>query len=141
MAESESIVIQAGAIAIKPGKEAPKLLVIRAKRNPSNRIFPKGHVEPGESLEEAALRELWEEAGIAGAILKPAGALDFQYDEKQYRVSYFFIRYMSRESDGEAGRDPRWCTIDEALDVLSFKELRGLVKDSVDFLQTIRDDG
>lgn len=26
--------------------------------------FPKGHAEPGESLREAALRELWEETGV-----------------------------------------------------------------------------
>lgn len=26
-------------------------------------VFPKGHPEPGESLEEAAVREVWEETG------------------------------------------------------------------------------
>jgi len=52
-------VIQAGAITMR-GK---KVLIVRAKKNPLDWIFPKGHVERGESLAETACRELAEEAG------------------------------------------------------------------------------
>jgi 8-oxo-dGTP pyrophosphatase MutT (NUDIX family) len=33
--------------------------------------LPKGHVEPGETREEAAIREVQEETGISGRILAP----------------------------------------------------------------------
>ena len=35
--------------------------------------MPKGHIEPEESIEAAALRELGEEAGIAGEIVTSLG--------------------------------------------------------------------
>lgn len=34
-------------------------------------VFPKGHPEPGESLEEAAVREVWEETGVRAEVLLP----------------------------------------------------------------------
>ena len=53
--------------------------------------LPKGHVDPGESELECALRELWEETGIPQEAIE----LDpqFRYTQ-QYRVS--------SERDGEA---------------------------------------
>lgn len=35
-------------------------------------VFPKGHPEPGESLEEAAVREVWEETGVRAEVLLPS---------------------------------------------------------------------
>src|SRR5580704_18731383 len=36
--------------------------------------FPKGIIEPGETLAEAALKESWEEAGLIGELLgEPLG--------------------------------------------------------------------
>ncbi len=33
--------------------------------------FPKGHVEQGETEEQAALREIWEEAGVHATLIGP----------------------------------------------------------------------
>lgn len=41
--------------------------------------FPKGHVEPGETDRQAALRELSEETGIAGIELLPEFAREIRY--------------------------------------------------------------
>ena len=48
---------QAGAIVVRAGKTGPRILLVTARRNPRNWIFPKGHVESGETLKVAAVRE------------------------------------------------------------------------------------
>ncbi|GGJ09318.1 hypothetical protein GCM10010885_18010 [Alicyclobacillus cellulosilyticus] len=40
--------------------------------------FPKGHLEPGESWEEAALREVEEETGIRARVVCPLGRLEYR---------------------------------------------------------------
>lgn len=41
--------------------------------------LPKGHVEPGESPEQAAVREVAEETGITGRIVAPLGTIDYWF--------------------------------------------------------------
>ena len=44
---------------------APHYLLVRAKDQPEGcHGFPKGHMEPGETEQETALREIFEETGV-----------------------------------------------------------------------------
>ena len=59
-------------------------------------IFPKGHLEPGESQLEAALREVAEEAGIQPRVLKSLRDTSYQYrlpggSWRQKRVSWYLM--------------------------------------------------
>ena len=89
---------QAGAIVVRAGKTGPRILLVTARRNPDNWIFPKGHVEPGETLRAAAVREAREEAGVEGNVIAPAGRMSFDFGENTYRVC------LLRRQDG--GRRP-----------------------------------
>src|SRR6476646_10984685 len=60
------VVRQAGAIAVRKSGAAHEVFIVRAKKNPGDWIFPKGHIEPGESAPDAAVRELLEEGGVIG---------------------------------------------------------------------------
>jgi 8-oxo-dGTP pyrophosphatase MutT (NUDIX family) len=58
--------------------------------------LPKGHIEPGESREQAALREVGEEAGLSGLeILADLGhqAVEFDWKGRHYvrDESYFLM--------------------------------------------------
>jgi len=133
MVETERVIQQAGAIAFKPGTP-PLVLLVRAKKNPTNWIFPKGHIEPGETSENAAVRELLEEAGITGKLVRLAGESEHCFGEKLYHVIYFIVTYGSTESTGEPGRTPRWCTMDEALTHLTFPDSREILKNMASYI-------
>ena len=122
------IIEQAGAIAYKNTEKGPLVLIVRAKKNSSHWIFPKGHIDPGETAAEAGIRELEEEAGITGTIIRQAGAEEFTMLDKTYQVTYFLVRYASDIGSGESGRQPQFCTVEEALSRLSFSGPKEMLK-------------
>ena len=69
------------------------LLLIRPSRDEVR--LPKGHVEPGETLQDAALREVIEESGYADiVVIKELGEqlVAFQYNGRQVqRTEYYFL--------------------------------------------------
>jgi 8-oxo-dGTP pyrophosphatase MutT (NUDIX family) len=125
---------QAAAIALKYENGVPLVLIVRAKRDPEHWIFPKGHIEPGESPGEAALRELREEGGVEGRMLSPAGAVDFSRDGRDFHVEHFLCAFM-RMTGTDEGRTPRWVTCEEAFAQLTFADTRELLRNA---LPTIR---
>ena len=118
-----STVRQAGAIAVRGKPPGARVLLVRAKKDPSQWIFPKGHIEPGESPEDAALRELHEEAGVTGEVLGRAGTSEFKSGREDVRVEYFGVRFKETAGPGD-GRETRWSTFDEARGLLSFQDAR-----------------
>lgn len=65
-------------------------------------VFPKGHVgdsNKNETPEEAALREVQEETGIIGKILKSLTPIEYWYqfqgEKKHKKVQYFLMSYVS----------------------------------------------
>ena len=60
------MVLSAGVIPVRETPEGYRFLLLRAY---DYWDFPKGMVEPGETPEEAAVKETEEEAGVQGALL------------------------------------------------------------------------
>lgn len=55
-------------------------------------LFPKGHIDPGETEEETARREVAEETGVEAEIVVPLGEIGFSYQGDDYRVAMFLMR-------------------------------------------------
>jgi len=74
-----------------------------------------GKVEEGESIEEAARRELREEVGLNAEELKPHGTLDFHFDGDQnmLRVHVFSSSVFSGEIMESDEMRPAWYKISE----------------------------
>jgi 8-oxo-dGTP pyrophosphatase MutT (NUDIX family) len=122
------VIRQAGAIVFRTDGADPEILLVTAKRNPKAWIFPKGHIEKGETPEQAALRETREEAGVTGELIGPAGILEYGFLGAKARVEYFLIHYKKEAGPPENGRRRTWCKLDEALERVSYKNTRKLLR-------------
>ena len=122
------LIRQAGAIVVRLDGKEPRVLLVTAKRNPGNWIFPKGHIEKGESAEEAALRETREEAGVAGKLIGQAGALEYGFLGAKARVDYFLVQFKREAGPPEDGRQRIWCGLEDALARLNYKNARKLLR-------------
>ena len=92
--------------------------------------LPKGLVDKGESTEDAALREVREEAGIDTEIVTRIDKVEYWYfwEENGQRIRYhkfvyfYLLRYKAgdvRDHDHEVN-DARWVDIDDAIKMLAF---------------------
>jgi len=132
-----TVVEQAGGIVFRRSRAGISILLVRAKRDPSAWIFPKGHIEPGETARETAVRETREEAGVQGEAIGEIGdPQEFEWLGRWYRVQYFLIR-MTAESDETDGREKAWFPLDDALDRVSFASARDLLRQALKKIEAL----
>ncbi len=83
----------AGGLVYRFRNGEPEALVIDDRF--SHTTLPKGHVEPDELLEEAALREIEEETGIQGRIISPLEKVSYAFSEADgatvHKTAYYFL--------------------------------------------------
>jgi 8-oxo-dGTP pyrophosphatase MutT (NUDIX family) len=85
-------------------------------------VLPKGRIEDGETPEEAAVREVEEEAGCRAAIMQPVGSLEFD----SMSVAFFLMRYehdVAQEDD----REIYWGSFEKVRRRLSFEDTREIL--------------
>jgi 8-oxo-dGTP pyrophosphatase MutT (NUDIX family) len=119
---------QSGAIVVRVDGKEPRVLLVTARRNPKNWIFPKGHIEKGETAERAALRETKEEAGVVGTLIGPAGVLEYGFLGARARVEYFLVQFAREAGPPEDGRQRSWYRLDDARERLTYKNNRKLLR-------------
>jgi 8-oxo-dGTP pyrophosphatase MutT (NUDIX family) len=124
---------QAGAVVVRLDGAEPRFLLVKARRDPRVWIFPKGHVEHGETAEQTALREAQEEAGVLGRLLAPLGALEFESGGRPLHVEYFLVELLGDASWSEQ-RPFVWGTYDETRAQLDFENARALLARARDAL-------
>ena len=118
--------ISAGGVIYK--KENDEYLFLICKHSGYHKwAFPKGRIEPGEDLEQTALREVSEETGIKANIIsklpipeKYVYAINGQRVFKT--VHYYIMEFISgniEDHDWEM-EDVAWVTYEEAMEKLAF---------------------
>jgi len=109
--------------------------------------LPKGLIDKGETTEEAASREVREEAGIDTDLLALIDKTEYWYmagsGSERIRfhkfVHWFLMRYRSGdvENHDDEVAESRWVAIDEALTMLVFKNEREMVEKAAKMIERL----
>lgn len=85
----------AGGIVLREAAGGEEVVVVTPREGVL--ALPKGHPEPGETLEQAALREVREEAGVVAEAIERLGEVGYWYtlagERVRKAVTFFVCRY------------------------------------------------
>lgn len=102
--------------------------------------LPKGHIEEGETPEQAAVREVKEETGIESEIDKSLGVIDFWFMASGKRIHKTVHHFLFKETGGVIAPqvsevdDVRWFPLDEIVGKLAYPDEKKLIARSKDLL-------
>lgn len=80
--------VSAGGVVLPHTGELDKVYVVKPSNNYGPWCFPKGRVDPGETHEQAALREVKEEAGLSASIVPGA---DLGFGEGSCSTTHYYL--------------------------------------------------
>ena len=141
--------VSAGGVAFCWKDSQPEIAIVCMK--PKLRWqLPKGIVDPGETPQVTAVREVREEAGVETDLIKLIETIEYWYRSLKYGkpvryhkfVHFYLLKYRSGEvsdHDHEV-EEARWVSIDEALEMLDFKSERDVVEKARELIAEIGQD-
>lgn len=129
--------VSAGGVAYRRRGEQVEIALIAVGHEPRWQL-PKGLLQPAESPEAAAMREVREEAGIETDLVELLDKIEYWYVSQQqgqrvrfHKYVYFYLlRYRAgdvRDHDGEVN-EARWVEIAQALAMLTFENEKKVVQ-------------
>lgn len=126
----------AGCIVFRTDGGAKSYLILSSSTK-EHWILPQGHIEywQGESSEQAALRELREEAGILAEIIEPLSQQTYMKKGELITIQYFILR-MTGTTKSEESRILRWENEETALAALTFKESKEAFRKALDRIRS-----
>lgn len=116
----------AGGLVVRRMRGRPYIAAVRVKDG-SVLALPKGHIEPGESGAETAIREVREETGVDSRLVEKLDDIRYWYTRDGARVlkvvSFFLLRYRSgsvRDYQREEVDAAEWVPLEEAPERLAY---------------------
>jgi bis(5'-nucleosidyl)-tetraphosphatase len=118
----------AGGIVYRIDGNTKKYLLVKAKNNKHRWVLPKGHIEKGETEEQAAMREVKEEAGVEATLERKLGnALQIKNFIHPINISFYLLQY-SGEVPSKENRSCKWLPLDDAINHASIPSQKKVLK-------------
>lgn len=130
----EKQILAAGGIIIDERSDSRRVLLVHRPRY-DDWSFPKGKLDPGETIEEAALREVREETGLKCRIIRKLAVGRYLYRTrnkgrlKPKTVHYFLMERLNRriKVPGDEVDLAEWVELGEASRKLTYAQDRKLL--------------
>jgi 8-oxo-dGTP pyrophosphatase MutT (NUDIX family) len=134
----------AGGVVVRDGEV---VVIVPVKRGvDGGRVLglPKGHLDGDENPEQAAQREVKEEAGVTAELIEKLGDVQYVYESNRHqvskRVSFYLFEYRSgdlADHDHEI-EDARWMPLEQAARELTYAGEREMVARALSRLSSDR---
>ena len=111
----------AGGVVVRGDQVVVIVPVKRDSRGERVLGLPKGHPDPGETAEEAAVREVREEAGVTGELIDSLGEVTYTYERQGREVAKTVAFFLFEYRDGDPSdhdheiEEARWMPLREAV--------------------------
>jgi 8-oxo-dGTP pyrophosphatase MutT (NUDIX family) len=108
---------------------------------------PKGHPEGNETLEQAAIREVFEETGIQAEIILKLGSIDYEFTAGRKVIAKTVHQFLMRQTGGNltVENDPnheaveaRWVSVDDLNTMLSHENERRMARAVLEWVERAR---
>jgi len=117
----------AGGLVVRQMRGRPYIAAVRVKDG-TVIALPKGHIEPGESGAQTAVREVREETGVDSRMVEKLDDIRYWYTRDGARVlkvvSFFLLAYRSgsvRDYQRDEVDGAEWIPLDEAPERLAYR--------------------
>jgi 8-oxo-dGTP pyrophosphatase MutT (NUDIX family) len=135
----------AGGVLVRTIRGRPMLAAIRPQGKPDGVwALPKGRIDPGESPDRTAAREVREETGVSGRLVEKLGDVRYVYTRRGVRVFKVVSFYLLHAGRGrideldEAMRievaEARWLPLEEAPRLLAYGGEREMARRALERL-------
>jgi 8-oxo-dGTP pyrophosphatase MutT (NUDIX family) len=133
-----ALATSAGGVVVSANGTGHSLVVgmRRRGRDSVTWTLPKGTPDPGETIEQTALREVTEETGLEVRIVEPLRAIEYDFVQDGARIHKTVHYFVMEAVGGDLSRHDaefekvRWVPFEEAASLLSFATERELVADA-----------
>jgi 8-oxo-dGTP pyrophosphatase MutT (NUDIX family) len=125
--------VSAGGVVLRKGESGTEV-VICGRSSDGVWGLPKGTLDEGESLEQAAVREVSEETGLQVEIVRKVGVVEYWFAREGVRYHKWVHHYLMRATGGDtANHDAEhdrveWLAVEKALRRLTFDNDRNMVR-------------
>jgi len=136
----------AGAIILGEIEGELKIALAQHQRTDKIWVLPKGHVEDGESIEEAALREIHEEAGLDNVqLIMHLGTITRESIKRngdvEQKTIHFFLAYALENIQPHTPTDllfteVGWFKPEQAIELLPYESDQAFLKEHLAHLFT-----
>jgi 8-oxo-dGTP pyrophosphatase MutT (NUDIX family) len=136
MLDTSSPILQAGTIPYRMLPSRIEYCLVTSART-GRWGFPKGVIDPGETSEDTALKESWEEAGLHGQLMdQPLGSYAYRKWQRSLSVEVYLMHVTDEAAvwPEATSRQRKWMTFAEAWQQIERAALRLLLEQAHDRL-------